>query len=179
MKPRRSLLQLDFGEKTILFLHRHPFIFFKKFLGHLIFSSLPFLIYFILKIYFPSVLENKIIYPLLVLLASLWLIFMWISLFNSWIDYYFDLWVVTDKQIIDVEQAGLFNRTLSKQPLSRVQDVSVESKGFFATIFRYGNIYIQTAGAKERFIFWNVKDPYEVAQKINKLVRNTIEAEKK
>lgn len=178
MKLRRSLLQLDFGEKIVFFLHRHPFIFFKKIISYFIFSSLPFLIYFVLKIYFPFILENKIIYPLLVLLASLWFIFMWISLFHTWIDYYFDLWVVTDRQIIDVEQAGLFNRTLSKQPLTRVQDVTVESKGFFATILKYGNIYTQTAGTKERFVFWNVKNPYEVAQKINKLVRNTLEAEK-
>lgn len=178
MRLKRSLLQLDFDEKIILFLHRHPFIFFKKALNHFVFASLPFLVYFILKIYFPSVLENEVIYPLLILLASLWLIFIWISLFNSWIDYYFDIWIVTNKQIIDVEQVGLFNRSLSKQPLTRVQDVTVELKGFFPTFFNYGNIYIQTAGTKERFIFWQVKNPFEVAKKINKLVEEALEAKK-
>ncbi|MFN3301800.1 MAG: PH domain-containing protein [Patescibacteria group bacterium] len=174
MKLRRSLLQLDYGEKIIFFLHRHFFIFFKKIISLLILGSLPFLVYFVLKIYFPSLLENEIIYPLLVLLGSLWLIFIWISLFHSWIDYYFDLWVVTNKQIISIEQAGLFNRTIAKQPLSRVQDITVEIKGFFPTIFKFGNVYIQTAGTKERFIFYDVKDPYEVAQKINKLVRESL-----
>lgn len=178
MKLRRSLLQLDFGEKIIFFLHRHPFVFFKKCFSLLILGSLPFLVYFVLKIYFPFILENKIIYPLLVLLASLWLIFIWISLFHAWIDYYFDLWVVTDKQIINIEQVGLFNRSLSKQPLSRVQDITVEVKGFFPTILKFGHVYIQTAGTKERFVFFDVKDPYEVARQINKLVKEALEETK-
>jgi len=175
MKVRRSLLQLDFDEKIILFLHRHPFVFLKKLIGFLLLASLPFLGYFTFKIYFPSFLENKIIYPLLILFGSLWLIFIWISLFQSWIDYYFDIWVVTNKQIIDVDQVGLFNRTISKQPLSRVQDITVEIKGLFPTILKFGNIYIQTAGEKERFIFYDIKDPYEVARKINKLVSESLE----
>ncbi len=175
MKLRRSLLQLDFDEKIIFFLHRHPFVFFKKSFSLLVLGSLPFLVFLILKIYFQFILENEIIYSLLVLLGSLWFIFIWISLFHTWIDYYFDLWVVTNKQIINIEQAGFFNRTLSKQPLSRVQDIAVEVKGFFPTILKFGNIYIQTAGEKERFVFYEVKDPYEVAQRINKLVREALE----
>lgn len=176
MKLRRTLLQLDFDEKIIFFLRRHWFIFFKKFLNYFLLGSLPFLTYFVLKIYFPHVLANNIIYPLLVLVASLYLLFIWISLFHAWIDYYFDIWVVTNKQIIDVKQEGLFNRTLSKQPLIRVQDIMAESKGFFPTLLRFGNVYIQTAGAQERFIFRDIKNPYEVGQKINKIVREALEA---
>lgn len=174
MKLKRTLLQLDFDEKIIFFLRRHWFVFFKKAINYFLLGSLPFLVYFVLKSYFPYVLADKIIYPLLVLVASLYLLFLWISLFHAWIDYYFDLWVVTNKQIIDIEQIGLFDRRLSKQPLSRVQDIMVESKGFFPTILKFGDIYIQTAGAKERFVFHDVKNPYEVSQKINKLVRESL-----
>lgn len=179
MKLRRSLLQLDFNERFVFFLRRHGFVFFKKVLGYLILASLPFLAYFVLKIYFPQLLADKIIYPLLVLLASIYLIFIWISLFHAWVDYYFDLWVVTNRQIINIEQEGLFNRTLSKQPLNRVQDITAESKGFFPTILKFGNVYIQTAGAKERFVFKDIKNPYEVSQKINKLVREALEGSEK
>lgn len=175
MKLRRELLQLDFDEKIVFFFHRHPFVFFKRSLFYLALGVGPFLIYFVLKFYFPSILEDKILYPLLVLLASIWSIFIWISLFQSWLEYYFCIWVATDKQIIDIKQAGLFNRTISKQPLSRIQDVSAESKGFFATIFKYGNVYIQSAGAKERFIFKEIRDPYGIAQQVNRLARTSLE----
>lgn len=175
MKLRRNLLQLDFDEKIIFFLHRHPFVFFKRSLFYLALAAGPFLVYFVLKIYFPWVLEHKILYPLLVLLASIWLIFVWISLFQSWLEYYFCIWVATNKQIIDIKQAGLFNRTIAKQPLSRIQDVSAESRGFFATIFRYGNVYIQSAGAKERFVFKEIKNPYSIARQVNKLARESLE----
>jgi uncharacterized membrane protein YdbT with pleckstrin-like domain len=174
MKLKRSLLQLDFDEKIILFLHRHPFVFFKKLIVYLGLGALPFLAFFVMTTYFSQVLENKIIYPLLILLASLWFIFIWISLFQAWVNYYFDIYVITNRQIINIDQNGLFNRTLSKQPLSRIQDISTESRGFFATILKYGDVHVQSAGAKDKFCFREIKNPYEVSQNLNKLVREAI-----
>jgi len=174
MKLKRSLLQLDFEEKIIFFLHRHPFVFVKKLIVYLGLGALPFLVFFAMKTYFSQVLDNVIIHPLLILLASLWFIFIWISLFQCWVNYYFDIYVVTNRQIINIDQNGLFNRTLSKQPLSRIQDISTESKGFFATILKYGDVYIQSAGAKDRFCFKEIKNPYEVSQNLNKLVRDSL-----
>lgn len=174
MKLKKDLLKLEFDERIIFYLHRHPFIFFRRALRSLIVGLAPFLAYFIFKIYFPDILENEVIFPLLVLAASLWLIFAWISLFQTWIEYYFCIWVVTNKKIVDIKQMGLFRRIVSKKPLARVQDVSAESKGFFPTIFKYGNVYIQSAGATERFAFWEVSDPHDVVRKINKLTHDTI-----
>lgn len=174
MNLRRSLLQLDFDEKIILFLHRHPFTFVKKTIVYLGLGALPFLIFLVLNTFFSQVLYQEVIYPLLVLLASLWLIFVWVSLFQAWINYYFDIYVVTNRQIIAIDQDGLFNRTFSKQPLSRIQDIVAESKGLFATIFKYGNVYVQSAGAKDRFCFGEIKNPYDVEQTLARLVKEAL-----
>ena len=40
------------------------------------------------------------------------------------------------------------------------------SKGFLQTMFDYGHVYVQTAGATERFNFEEVPNPREVAGKI-------------
>jgi hypothetical protein len=174
MKLKRSLLQLDFDEKIILFSHRHPFIFFKKIIVYLGLGALPFLVFLVMQRYFSQVLYHPIINPLLILLASLWFIFIWISLFQTWINYYFDIYVVTNHQIIDIDQDGLFNRTLSKQPLVRVQDISCEVKGFFATILKYGDVYVQSAGAKDKFCFKEIKNPDEVERILNRLVKESL-----
>lgn len=174
MKLKRSLLQLNFDEKIILFLHRHPFTFFKKIIIYFGLGALPFLVFFVMNTYFSQVLYHQVIYPLLILLASLWFIFIWVSLFQAWINYYFDIYVVTNHNIIAIDQNGLFNRTFSKLPLARVQDISAESKGFFATIFKYGNVYVQSAGAKEKFCFKEIKNPYEVSQKLNGLIKENL-----
>lgn len=175
MKFRRQLLQLDPMERIILFLHRHWFIFFCHSLIYLLFLTLPIIVFLVINYYFPLLLENQILKPILLLLGSLYLIFFWVSFFHAWIDYYFDLWVITNRQIINVQQIGLFNRTIAKQPLTRIQDVTAESKGLFPTLFLYGNVWVQTAGAKERFVFRDISKPFEVAKKINQLARESLE----
>lgn len=61
-------------------------------------------------------------------------------------DYYLDMWIVTNERIIDVEQHGFFSRRISEIPLARVQDVTLEVHGVLHTLFNYGTIRIQTAG---------------------------------
>jgi len=84
--------------------------------------------------------------------------------------YFLDRWVVTEKHIIDIEQKSLFYRTFSKQEISRIQDVTSEVRGFFQTMFNFGNVTIQTAGEQERFVFQQVPDPNGIVETIMKVV---------
>ena len=60
---------------------------------------------------------------------------------------------------MNVEQAGLFNRVISEQRLVRVQDITSEVRGLFPTFLHYGNVFVQTAGERERFVFEQVPEP--------------------
>lgn len=85
------------------------------------------------------------------------------------IDYYLDVWIITNERIIDVQQKSFFARAISEQRLYRVQDITSEVHGFFPTIFKYGEVHIQTAGAKQRFLFHEVPRPEKVRNIIIKL----------
>ena len=39
----------------------------------------------------------------------------------------------------------------------------------FATMFNYGNVYIQTAGEAENFVFRNVPNPHHIREEIVRL----------
>ena len=52
-----------------------------------------------------------------------------------------------------------------------MQDITSEVKGFIPTFLNYGNIYIQTAGTQERFIFKDIPNAPEVTQEIIKIVQ--------
>jgi uncharacterized membrane protein YdbT with pleckstrin-like domain len=93
-------------------------------------------------------------------------IFIWIYAFFIWIDYYFDVWVVTDKRIINIEQRGLFARNVSELNLERIQDVTTEVHGFLPTMFNFGDVYIQTAAETKRFEFQKVPNPYFIKDTI-------------
>lgn len=95
-------------------------------------------------------------------LANSLLLFLWLYLFLVWIDVYFDVWIVTNERIVNVEQKDLFTRRISELRFPRVQDVTSEVNGVIPSILNYGDVYIQTAGEQARFIFHNVPDPVAI-----------------
>lgn len=152
-------------EKIIYFLRRDTIVFVLQFFLFAFLLAIPFGLYYFFQVSFPTIFENPILYPLLVLLGGVYFLTVWLLFFTSFIDYYLDFWIVTNDRIINVEQ-HLFARTISELDLYKIQDVTGESKGFLQTMFDYGHVYVQTAGATERFNFEEVPKPREVAGKI-------------
>jgi uncharacterized membrane protein YdbT with pleckstrin-like domain len=157
------------GEDVVFHLRRHWFIFFRMFLFFSLLVALPAVVYFIITSGTTNMLENEISYPMLVVLFLSYYLMLLISIFTVWTNTYLDVWTVTTDRIINREQNGLFHRVVSELDLRRVQDVTAEQKGFFPTIFHYGNVYVQSAGVKERFVFEQIPHPYRVAKMIQKL----------
>jgi uncharacterized membrane protein YdbT with pleckstrin-like domain len=159
------------GEKLLLFLRRHWLILVAQWLLYTILALIPIAIYFFLVYAFPQILTSNIIYPFLFLLTSVYYLFNILFFFNAFIDYHLDVWIVTSKRIIDIEQKGLFNRVISEQSVDKIQDVSATQKGFWRTFFDYGTVSVQTAGRIDKFSFHQVPHPFEVVRTINSLVQ--------
>jgi len=157
------------GEILVKHFWRHPIVFIKSFLMFVIIFSLPLFVYWLISNFSSSLLEHAIIYPLLVILFFSYYLFVLIFALNVWVDNYLDVWTLTNMRIISRTQLGWFNRVNSELELSKVQDVSVEQKGIFPTIFNYGNLHVQTAGTTERFLLRDVPNPIKVARLINRL----------
>ncbi len=161
-------------EKIIKVLRRDAFILIKKILFFILLLVLPLvLFYIVVTSIYPGILYGQISYPIFVLIVSFYYLFLWVFFFFSFIDYYLDVWIITNERIINIEQKGFFARIVSEQRLSRIQDVTSEVEGFFPTIFKYGNVYVQTAGAKERFFFHEISNPDQVRNIIIKLVEKS------
>jgi uncharacterized membrane protein YdbT with pleckstrin-like domain len=65
----------------------------------------------------------------------------------QWVSWYGDVYVLTNYRIIDVEQQGFFSRSFAETTLNNIQDISHEVTGVAATLWDYGTIVVQTAGA--------------------------------
>lgn len=131
-----------------------------------VFAFIPLGFYLFLNYTWTDFSFQPITYPLSVLFFSLYYLFIWLFFFYSFLDYYLDIWIVTNYRIINIEQNGLFDRIISEQKLYRVQDVTSEIKGIIPTFFDYGDVYVQTAAEKERFIFKQIPHASEVRKKI-------------
>ncbi|MDD5043849.1 MAG: PH domain-containing protein [Patescibacteria group bacterium] len=164
-----AFLKPQAGEKLIFFLRRHWLTFVKLLVFHIFLIVIPPLLYFIFKADATNLLRGEIWGPLLKLGISIYYLSVWLFLFAAFIDYYLDIWIVTNERIINIEQKGLFARTVSEVKLYNIQDVTSEVKGILSTMFDFGNVYVQTAAEKERFIFRNIAAPARIAQSIIEL----------
>jgi hypothetical protein len=79
------------------------------------------------------------------------------------LDFYFDLLIVTDRRLVDIDQEQLFYRRVSELSLEEIEDVTSEIKGFLPTIFNYGTVIVETAGARTDFVINNIRNPREVS----------------
>jgi len=112
---------------------------------------------------------------LLIFMYSAYYFFVASYFLVMWLDYYFDITIVTNERIIDINQVGLFNRSVSELYLTQVQDVSGAQDGLMQNMFHFGDVTIQTAGGKNYFIIQHVHDSYHVARKIIDLQEALIE----
>lgn len=105
----------------------------------------------------------------LTFLESTAALFFWFYGFMLWIDYYFDVWIVTNQRIVNIEQKGLFVRDIAELQISRVQDVTSEIRGLIPTLLDFGDVYVQTAGEQRRFVFRQIPNPNQVRDAIIQL----------
>lgn len=156
-------------EKVVHFLRRHPITLLPLILGYLAIILLPFLVIWYLKTFQPSLIEHPVWFPILLLAGSFFFLFAWLFLFQNYMDYHLDIWVVTNERILNIEQIGLFSRRISELRLYRIQDVTSDVTGALHTILDYGNVEIQTAGEKEHFVFEDIPHPSMIAKSILEL----------
>lgn len=158
------------NEHVIVILRRHWIVWFKYILQLVFFNVLPVVISIVLYFFVgwsPS--PEGPIYIGLVFLLSTYYLGAWLMYFHAFIDYRLDSWVLTDQRIVNVEQQGMFDRVISELSVTKVQDVTSEVHGHMQTFLDYGNVYVQTAGEQQRFVFLNVPHPEEVARLVVKV----------
>jgi membrane protein YdbS with pleckstrin-like domain len=153
-------------EEVEIFLYSHWIIIAVKVFSYLLLAVAPLIPFLIFLQY---LLINGLAGIAFFAIVSYYMI-VWSLLFYDMMNYLLDNWIVTDERIIDIVQHGFFNRTVAELDLVKVQDISVKMTGLIQTIFDYGDVDIQTAGATNKFKFKQIPHPNMVKDRIMKLV---------
>ncbi len=149
------------SETIIRVVHRHWFDIATHFFVIVIFIAMMFGSLSLLPLLYPGWLGNEMSRFVLFIQNSL-ILLIWLYAFLIWIDYFFDVWIITNERVINIEQKGLFVRTVSELKFSRIQDVTSEVSGMIPTILNFGDVKVQTASEEDFFLFRRVPDPYHV-----------------
>lgn len=164
-----ALIKQKNYEHVVHVLRRHPITFLPKIFMLLLLLAVPVAIYFLLTGIYPNILESPVLYPLLVLLGSIYYLTAYLFFFAQFITFYLDVWIVTNDRIVDVEQFGLFSRTISEVDLFRIQDVTSDIHGVFATFFNFGEVAIKTASVNINIVAHDVPQPNKVREDLIRL----------
>lgn len=146
------MINFEPNEKILKVVRRHYFVITPTIIGLLMLALLPIFIYFLVASSILS-LPNEV-KSLIVVLSqkwgvfaySIWILILWIIFFIEWTDFYLDLWIISDKRIIDMEQKGFFHREVTSFTYEQIQDITVETRGIIETVLKFGTLHIQTAG---------------------------------
>ena len=161
-----QLIRQKLYEREVMTVRRDAITFVWQIFLFLVLAAVPVALYFFIKKEFPDYLTGPISYPALLVLAIIYYSAIWLFFYTNFIDYYLDMWIITNDRLIDIRQEALFSRTIAELDLYKIQDVTSEVKGIIPTIFNFGNIHIQTAGQEERFNLLNVPNPHNLRKRI-------------
>jgi len=155
------------GEEIILLLRKHWV------------TNIPWLLFSFLMLIsptfiFPAISYFKIFSFMPIRFQAVALIFWYVVTFSflltSFINWYFNVYIVTDRRIIDVDFYSLLYKEISACYISKIQDVTYQVLGGLKVIFDYGNVLIQTAGTEKNLEFEQVPKPAVVVKKITELM---------
>lgn len=76
--------------------------------------------------------------------------------------WYWNVFIVTNLRIVDVNQHGFFRRTVAEVSYDKIQDITYSIDGFWRSLFNFGVVHLETAGGGAALELPDVRDPKEV-----------------
>lgn len=163
------MIDLDPGEQILLEVRRHWFTLLGPLLLIIVLAvAPPIVLALISSLDIPitvSFVGNALSFGLFT--YALWLLLLWMFMFIEWTDYYLDVWYVTNKRVVDVDQMGVFHREVSSLHYGKIQDITIEIKGIIPTFLGFGDIHVQTAGEDREIVLKFAARPEDVKRIIS------------
>ena len=158
----------DTNEVIILLLRRH-------WITNIPWIALSILLLVIPFLLVPFIAEGNILAisvppSYITLLVFAWYLLTFSYFFSQFLLWYFTVSIVTNERIVDIDYINILNKKFAATRISRVEDVTMRARGFFSSIFNYGDVVIQTAGKEQVFIFDAVPIPDRVVRVVNQLL---------
>ncbi|MCL5439171.1 MAG: hypothetical protein M1268_04285 [Patescibacteria group bacterium] len=161
-------------EKILLFLRAHFIKNLSWILITIVLLILPAVLLYLSSFmnFFPSFLPSNFI--------NFFIFFYYVLVFNyafvKFITWHYNISLVTTNRIVDIDFSDLVYHNVAMTKLGLVEDVSYTQVGFFATLFNYGDVIVQTAGEIVNFDFLSVINPSGVVSIIEDLIGKGIHA---
>lgn len=162
-------------EKVVLLLRRHIITNIPWLAAGFIMFIAPPIIFPMLSFFNPVSLPFRFQF----IFTVFWYVLTFGTTLMGFLNWYFNVYIVTNERIVDVDFINLLYRQISSTRIARIQDVTYKVGGMLRAVFDYGDVYIQTAGTEDNFEFEAVPYPEMVAKKLLSLMEQKEEGKEK
>lgn len=100
-----------------------------------------------------------------------WYVVLVVFVLESFLSWYYNVNIITDERVIDVDFHSLIYRNISSTKLDKIEDVTATTHGVLGTVINYGTVSVQTAGERREFEFVDVPNPNTIVQLLNELLQ--------
>ncbi len=168
-KPDKiSFVDQEEDEVIELFLRRHGITNFPWIVLSILGLFIPALVVFLdqaLQINFISKIPEKLALEALVL----WYLFIIAFVFESFLSWYFNIYIMTNQQLVDINFRSLLFRDIVTIQYNDIQGVTSQIQGIIRSFFNFGDVLVETAAKNESVDFNDVPKPDQVADRIDDL----------
>lgn len=157
-------------DENVITYRKHVIVLIRESIWPLGLAFLGMLVTFILIRYFAFTFSQ--LFPILLVvyfIDALWLI--WRA--EDWRN---DMFQLTDRLIVDIDRQPFgFGESRKQALLVNIQNVNAFTPGLIHTIFNYGNVEIETAGAESNLVFEDIPYPSIIQSDIFAQLENMLE----
>lgn len=109
-----------------------------------------------------------------IVLASLilWYLFLLAFVISRLLHWYFNIYIVTNKHLVDINFYNLLNRDFTEVRLDDIQSSKSQIQGIIGSLFHYGDVIVETAAERQHIDFHSVPKPDAVKERIQDLQEN-------
>lgn len=150
-------------ENVILVVRSHWF----RYIRYIVTSVLVLILPTIVALLIPSLNSNTALLVGIFLTSAL--LSMSLAMY-SLLMWYYNINIITDKRVIDIDFHSIFSHTSSEARLEKIEDVTSHQSGAFTNVLDIGTVHIQTAGTNAFIEFDDVPKPREIQDILSDLL---------
>lgn len=138
--PRYAVEIQDPEEELILLVRRHIVTNWKWVLVALVMALAP-----LFLVGLPFLIGLPARYMLMT--GVLWYLLVVAVVLEGFLNWYFDVFIITDERIIDIDFRNLIYKNITSTKINNIEDVTHSVSGVLPSLLDFGTVLVQTAGA--------------------------------
>lgn len=102
-------------------------------------------------------------------LFVLWYLLIVAYILENYLFWYFNIYIVTDRHLVDIALQSLLSRNITEVRLADVESARTKMAGIASSLFNFGDVIVETAAERQNIQFLSIPYPDLVADRIQDL----------